>query len=295
MVFIVPPCWLSLKQIHLENDVANWLPKNDEKAIALDWYLSHFPSETTLFMTWEGSSVNDPRIALIERQLEGVVDEQGIRREGSQFVKSVSTPEEGMRRILDRKVDQTEAIRRMTGLLIGRGPLKVKLSKTGISQKRQLINDLVVQAKEKLGVDLKILDPFVPPEPNFTDEQYALLNQILEDNKTAADEAGEEYEEIYLEIPEHDFQVTPLGNTWLTQLGLDMTEVARQRRQFAPRCLDWSERRPHIAGALGAALLNTLEKRKLIRRLPDTREVTVTRRGARWLADELDCLIEAYE
>ena len=92
-------------------------------------------------MTWEGSSVNDPRIKLLERQLEGVLDEQGIRRDGSPYVTGVSTPTEGLQRILDRGIEQEEAVRRLTGLLIGRGPIKVKLTEEGTKQKRQLLEE----------------------------------------------------------------------------------------------------------------------------------------------------------
>ena len=210
LIFLVPPCWLALKQIHLENDVENWLPDNDKHAIALDWYLSHFPEESTLFMTWEGSSVNDPRIKLLERQLEGVLDEQGIRRDGSPYVTGVSTPTEGLQRILDRGIEQEEAVRRLTGLLIGRGPIKVKLTEEGTKQKRQLLEELTEQAKEKLALDLVILDPFQFPEPDFTEEQYNLISQI-EDEQQAEAEDGEEIEEIFIDIPDHDFQISFRG------------------------------------------------------------------------------------
>ena len=210
VIFLVPPCWLALKQIHLENDVENWLPDNDKQAIALDWYLSHFPEESTLFMTWKGSSVNDPRIKLLERQLEGIADEQGIRREGSPYVTGVSTPTEGLERILDRGIEQEEAVRRLTGLLIGRGPLKVKLTKEGTEQQRQLFEELTTQAKLQLDLEVEILDPFQYPEPDFTEEQYELLSQI-EAEKQAEAEDGEEVDEIFIEIPNHDFQISFRG------------------------------------------------------------------------------------
>ena len=210
VIFLMPPCWLVLKQIHLENDVENWLPDNDKQAIALDWYLSHFPEESTLFMTWKGSSVNDPRIKLLERQLEGIADEQGIRREGSPYVTGVSTPTEGLERILDRGIEQEEAVRRLTGLLIGRGPLKVKLTEEGTQQQRQLIEELTTQAKLQLDLKLEILDPFQYPEPDFTEEQYELLSRI-EAEKQAEAEDGKKIDEIFIEIPDHDFQVSFRG------------------------------------------------------------------------------------
>jgi DNA-binding transcriptional ArsR family regulator len=171
----------------------------------------------------------------------------------------------------------------------------LSVEKQGKHRYFRLRDDSVAQALEAL---LRIDQPLKPGRPTGPKNPAMHAARTCYDHlagRMAVDMVAALVGRGCLIELEHDFQVTPLGNTWLTQLGLDMTEVARQRRQFAPRCLDWSERRPHIAGALGAALLNTLEKRKLIRRLPDTREVTVTRRGVRWLADELDCLIEAYE
>lgn len=211
VLFIVPPCWLALKKIDLENDVESWLPKDDPQAITLDWYLSHFPNEETLFLTWEGSSINDPRIPLLERKLEGIPDAQGIPRGGSEYVTDVSTPQEGLKRMIDRKIEEPEAVRRMTGLLIGRGPLKVQLTETGAQQKKQFSALLVQQAQTQLGLEVNVLDAFVQPEPDFSDEQYELLDQI-EEEKAAAQNEDEDYiEDLYLEIPAHDLQVTFRG------------------------------------------------------------------------------------
>ena len=54
---------------------------------------------------------------------------------------------------------------------------------------------------------------------------------------------------------EHGFELGEHGAERLTAFGLDLDEVSRARRSFAHPCLDWSERRHHVAGALGAALL----------------------------------------
>jgi hypothetical protein len=53
------------------------------------------------------------------------------------------------------------------------------------------------------------------------------------------------------------------------------------RRRFAFACVDWSERRPHVGGAMGAALLNVALKRKWIIQDPDCRALTLTRAGRR--------------
>src|SRR5262249_36145431 len=58
----------------------------------------------------------------------------------------------------------------------------------------------------------------------------------------------------YLHPGSADFQVSRRGHEFFNELGIDAASVARQRRGFARPCLDWSERRPHLAGGLGAAL-----------------------------------------
>lgn len=80
------------------------------------------------------------------------------------------------------------------------------------------------------------------------------------------------------------FEVTPAGERLLGDLGVDLAAARARRRAFAPACLDWSERVPHIAGALGAALLTLLLDRGWIVRTPASRAVEVTGAGRRGLA-----------
>ena len=71
----------------------------------------------------------------------------------------------------------------------------------------------------------------------------------------------------------------------MTGLGIDLQALARRRRAFARLCLDWSERRNHLAGALGAALLDHFLAEGWLRRRTGTRAVTVTARGRRGLEE----------
>jgi hypothetical protein len=62
-----------------------------------------------------------------------------------------------------------------------------------------------------------------------------------------------------LRVEGSDFVLTPQGLAFLRHQGVDVPQATRSRRAFARRCLDWSERRDHLAGALGAALFATWE------------------------------------
>ena len=73
------------------------------------------------------------------------------------------------------------------------------------------------------------------------------------------------------------------GAAALEALGLDLAAVRKSRRRFACSCLDWSERRPHVGGALGAALLALMVRRAWVEADLDSRAVAFTREGRRQL------------
>ncbi|QEI04626.1 helix-turn-helix transcriptional regulator [Pigmentiphaga aceris] len=78
-----------------------------------------------------------------------------------------------------------------------------------------------------------------------------------------------------------DYVVSAEGEASLTALGVDVNATRKLRRRFACACLDWSMRRPHLGGALGAAVLAAIEARQWISRDLDTRALQVTRLGER--------------
>ena len=71
------------------------------------------------------------------------------------------------------------------------------------------------------------------------------------------------------------------GEAGFVRLGLDPEKVRKSRRRFACSCLDWSERRPHLGGALGAELLAMLLRDGWIERDFDSRALAITREGKR--------------
>ncbi len=87
---------------------------------------------------------------------------------------------------------------------------------------------------------------------------------------------------------DEDFVVTNAGRQLFAMLQIDVDTLANGKRHFARACLDWSERSPHLAGSLGAALaarcfdLGWLERRR------DSRAVTLTDAGRTGLAQHFD-------
>jgi len=81
--------------------------------------------------------------------------------------------------------------------------------------------------------------------------------------------------------PEDAYDVTRKGMQGLTALGFDLDATRQLRRRFAFACLDWSERRSHLGGALGAALLDVALKRKWVMQDAGNRALSITRFGRR--------------
>lgn len=75
----------------------------------------------------------------------------------------------------------------------------------------------------------------------------------------------------------------------LTDFGLDIETLRRTRRSFALPCLDWSERRHHVAGAVGAALLTRMLNLGWLSRRPNSRAVRVEKTGQRGLMQVFGC------
>jgi DNA-binding transcriptional ArsR family regulator len=83
------------------------------------------------------------------------------------------------------------------------------------------------------------------------------------------------------------YRTSAKADAWFLEMGIAVAELKRGRRPFAKGCLDWSERRPHLAGALGAALLTRWLALGWLVRLPKSRAVRLTLKGRRALETEL--------
>jgi len=78
-------------------------------------------------------------------------------------------------------------------------------------------------------------------------------------------------------------EVTPAGADFLCKLGVDLSGARARRRVFCRPCVDWTERRPHIGGAVGAALAHRCFELNWIERVRDGRALSITPAGHRGL------------
>src|SRR6185312_5920920 len=87
--------------------------------------------------------------------------------------------------------------------------------------------------------------------------------------------------------------LTPSGQVFMEALGLDVGQLAKARRPLCKGCLDWSVRRTHLAGALGAALLDRFYGLGWASREPGTRLVSFTPRGLEAFREIFGVALEA--
>lgn len=83
----------------------------------------------------------------------------------------------------------------------------------------------------------------------------------------------------YVEKQNNGYLVTQSGWHWLAHFNIFEQNYERSRRPMTRQCLDWSERRPHLAGQLGADLLQVMLERKWFKKIQFSRELAITVKG----------------
>lgn len=84
----------------------------------------------------------------------------------------------------------------------------------------------------------------------------------------------------HLVLQDETLTLTERGATFAAAFGIDIEGLSKARAPLCRECLDWSERRSHLAGSLGRAFLNRFEALSWARREPNTRVVEFSPRGA---------------
>ncbi len=100
-------------------------------------------------------------------------------------------------------------------------------------------------------------------------------------------------EREYLVCNGEAMDVTERGKAWFTDFGIDIATLRKRRRRFAYPCLDWSERRDHLGGALGAAMAERMLELGWIDRQKHSRVVSISELGHQALASEFGFVIDA--
>ncbi len=84
---------------------------------------------------------------------------------------------------------------------------------------------------------------------------------------------------VLLPQAEKEYEVTRAGEKFFADWQIDVSALQKSRRAFARQCLDWTEKRYHLAGALGAAICDKFLERRWITREKNTRIVHLSLSG----------------
>jgi DNA-binding transcriptional ArsR family regulator len=134
------------------------------------------------------------------------------------------------------------------------------------------------------------LTPFVPSTPDRLREARTCYDHLAGKVAVAAHDALRSNGWlISLEISNKtEYQLTEQGEVALKTLGIDIADTRYKRRRFACACMDWSERKPHLGGALGAALLKFAITNGWVIGDLDSRAMTFTSKGKSALQKHLN-------
>ncbi|WP_338651365.1 winged helix-turn-helix domain-containing protein [Lysinibacillus sp. Y5S-8] len=158
----------------------------------------------------------------------------------------------------------------------------IKVEKQGRHRYFQLAGEDIAQFLESFLV--------ISPPPEVRSLKQSSQMKLLQDARTCYDhlagKLGVQLTESmvyagYLKLEDKQFILTDEGTLFFTTFGVDLAALKRKRRSFSPACLDWSERRYHLAGALGNGLLNQLLNLGWLTRVPSIRAIKVTEKGKR--------------
>jgi len=146
-----------------------------------------------------------------------------------------------------------------------------------------LTGENVASALEALSVVVgRTHDPFVPTTPNRLraartcyDHMAGTVAVALHDRFVALKWLSA------ASTSDNTYDLTNSGAKAFEAVGIDLASAQTLRRRFAFACLDWSERRPHLGGALAAAFLKVALTRKWVVRDPEGRALSVTSAGRR--------------
>ncbi|MDZ3827135.1 ArsR/SmtB family transcription factor [Pseudomonas monsensis] len=157
----------------------------------------------------------------------------------------------------------------------------VRLHVQGRHRYYSLADQRVAQALEALMVigqnAAPMFKPHTPDRLQFArtcyDHMAGTLAVLLHDRMLEAGWLVMTDEQVY--------RLSDSGEALFGGLGIEVQDLSTLRRKFACPCLDWSMRRPHLGGSLGAALLQTALKRKWVTQDLDSRAVALTALGRR--------------
>jgi len=166
----------------------------------------------------------------------------------------------------------------------------LSVGRTGRHRYYAMAGPDVAHALEALGsISTLPRSRIAATRPRVTDDMYTARSCFDHLAGRIAVELSDALEKSEVIRPrgKREYELGRAGRAWFANLGIDVDSLLRSRRAFARQCVDWNERRPHIAGALGAALCSRLISLGWVASRRDTRALRITPHGARELHSRL--------
>ena len=163
----------------------------------------------------------------------------------------------------------------------------IKLTKQGRHKYYSIASDEVADTLEKLA--------FLAPAPVAQTTAESVELRVIKMGRTCyghlAGKIGVALYDRFIEqglIKRHHEEIllTKKGEEFFADLGIEVEPLRTLRRKFACPCLDWTERKHHLAGALGKALADHMFQEKWIRRVRDSRAIVLTEAGKKIVAQK---------
>jgi DNA-binding transcriptional ArsR family regulator len=179
---------------------------------------------------------------------------------------------------LQANVSAQAASMHLGKLLAGR---LVTMTRSGRHRYYRLAGPDVATAIEAMGTLCNALRPIqAPADGSIAPIRIARTCYDHLAGKVAV-QVCESLQERKLLAPIDDtFRLTPRGERWFQDLGIELNNLrANRKRPLVRKCLDWTERKFHVAGTVGAALLDLFRRREWIKRELGSRVVTITESG----------------
>lgn len=207
LMFSLPLLVALLARVRMVNNVETWLPAQDSGAQILAWSQLNFEPENRFLISWDGSSLADPRVEEFARRLKSNEPSGGNTSDPLSVIGRVVTPHGVLTTMLENGVERDEAVQRLTGVLVGTGLLKVRLSSAGRSQRAEVERRILEFGETELQTTLVVQPPLSPPS-GAPSESGSPANV---DSPGAAGPVDSDEDDVYRpgdwSCPLHDFQV----------------------------------------------------------------------------------------
>lgn len=156
----------------------------------------------------------------------------------------------------------------------------VRMRKCGRFRYFELASDEIAAMLEKLAVDLpkniRAAPDYSPVAPSLKRARFCydhLAGELGVAISSRLLDIGA------LQLGDDAFEISPAEHPIFEALGVDLDLVRKKKRKLSPRCLDWSERVPHVAGALGCAIAERFVELGYVSRSRDDRTAIISDKG----------------